>query len=614
MKLLLRVIGLALTFDAMKDGAADPITLNNWWKVMQTKLNNFAQNRRPATINSPSLAAFLLSDRNRTAAQFDLNSVKISMEKRDGKKGYVGVVRWMPPLQMDELECGDADYCQTTGVSQGYEMFPYQIDRVTRMKPVEVDDGFIRCLQEGKDEYVGEVLFNMTRAAVSTFAKQVEAEAYNLANSYIGKFPDRHMGTVSVDPGKVLNLFRDTTNAYNEINWVAESEMEMDMGQAGVDEYVMFGGTIGRHYAKLKQITVPNTQSGIDAGMLMAFEENNFFFDSYIESATGVTNPLMLLRPGALQILTYARNEGDFAYNDTPQHQRVTVVDPIFGLTWDLITNRVECGEDIKFTAFLELRWALIGYPDCDDKRDPLRVGVQDVFLYSIGCGDTPVCNLPADKQEANTCAEPYDNDCTIDEVCDPGCSLSLTGQLLGNGDYQVIAYPTPSLGANVESGGYAWEVNDVAQATPATPFIFTLSAGAYANGDVVELTTTDTKSCVATASLVVAVPEIDVDADSQDTTDGVTLDLGSGVQATLKTVQVDITNVGAGNPLTISGLTPSGDIAGFVPPTLPANAPLSFEFDFDNTSTGVKTVTITIATNDPNKASYDLVVQYEYT
>jgi hypothetical protein len=613
MKTILRVIGLLLPFSAMKDGAADPITLNNWWKVMQTKLNNFAQTRRPATINSPSLAAFLMSQRNRTAAQFDLNSVKISMEKRDGKKGYVGTVKWMPPLQMDDIECGTDDYCQTTGVSQGYEVFPYQINRVTRMKPVEVDDGFIRCLQEGKDEYVGEVMFNMTRAAVSAFAKQLEAEVYNLANNYIGKFPDRHQGTVSVDPGKVLNLFRDTTNAYNEINWVAESELEMDMGQAGVDEYVMFGGTIARHYAKLKQITVPNTTSGIDAGMLDAFDENEFFFDSYIESATEVTNPLMLLRPGALQLLTFAKNEGSFAYSDDAKHQRVTVVDPIFGLTWDLITNRVECGEDIKFTAFLELRWAVIGYPDCDDERDPLRVGVQDVFLYSIGCGDTPVCNLPADKQEANTCAEPYDNDCTIDEVCDPGCSLSLEGQLLGDGSYQVIAYPSPSLGATVESGGYAWELNAVGQATPATPFIISFASGAYANGDIVSLTTTDTKSCVATAQLVIAVPEVQVEADSNPTVDGVTLDLGSGPQATLKTTTVDIANIGALNPLTITGITPTGDYAGFIAPTLPANAPLSFDFDFDNTSTGLKSVMFTIATNDPNNPSYDLMLDFTY-
>lgn len=616
MKHNFHVVGLALQMYGMKDGAADPINLQNWWKVAQTKLNDFARNRRPSTINSPALVAFLLSERNRNAAQFNLNDVKMSFERRaDGKKGYVASVRWMPPLQMDTIAGGSGDYCPQSGETLGYEMFPYQIDRLTRTKAVEVDDGFVRCLQEGKDEYVAEVLFNLSRAAVSAWARDVSVEAYNLQNNYIGDFPDRFEGTVSTAPGKVLNLFRNTTNAYNEVNWVAESELEMDMGQAQVDEYVKFGGTIAKHYAKLKQISVPNTDAGIDPSMLMAFEESNFFFDSYIEKATGVQHPLFVMRPGALQIITYSKNQGDFVHNDE-QHQRVSIVDPILGQTWDLIINKIYCGDDVKWTAFLELRWGLIGYPDCAYEDDPLRVGVKDTFLYSIGCGDTPVCNLPSDKQAATTNSEPYDNDCTIDEVCDPTCSVSLTGQLLANGDYQVIAFPTPSLGANVESGGYDWEVNGASQATPATPYIFTLSAGAYANGDVVTLTVTDTATCEATANLVVEVPEIDVDADSQNTTDGGTLDLGSGAQGTAKVVTVDITNGGSLDPLTITGIAESGDIlaGSYVAPTLPTNAPLSFDFTFDNGSTGVKTVQFDITTNDPNTATYVLIVQYEYT
>ena len=77
----------------MKDGV-DSNTVNNFFKVLQTKITNFAQNRRPQLVNNAGTVAYLLSDRNRKAADFSIIDVKNDYEARNlGKTGFVATVR-----------------------------------------------------------------------------------------------------------------------------------------------------------------------------------------------------------------------------------------------------------------------------------------------------------------------------------------------------------------------------------------------------------------------------------------------------------------------------------------------------------------------------------------
>lgn len=616
-KFHLNILALALTFEAMKEGADDKEVVNNFWRVAQEKINNFAQNRRPALINNPGLVAFLLSDRNRQAAQFNVLDIKEDLEMRnmDGKKGYVATVKWMPPLQMSDVRGGDGTKCATDGVRQTYKIHAYKIDRTFTSKPIEIDNGLIRCIQEGKGEYEADSMFNFLRAVVSQWAQEVQKEVQTISNGYIGQFPNRFQGTEPTNPCKVLNLFRDPSNAYNQINWLGEKHFRDDMRAAGIDDYVLIGGTRLTDYGELKRIAVANDAGAFDPSMLEDITNGQIIFDDYLEEASDCADPMMVLRPGALQIATYSKNVGDFMYDDD-RHKRGTIVDPFFGLTWDVYSNTEVCGDEIKTYMFAELHWGVFGYPDCLYTDDPKRKGndgtnLTDVFLYSIGCGDTPVCQQPSETSEIVSEAKPFDNACDEDESCDSTCKVQLLPALLSNGDYQVTAIATPTPGATIDT--WAWEVNGAPVATPTPEYLLVLAQGAYANGDTVEVTVTDSDGCVAAASLVVEVPTIEVEADTNPVACGGSYDYGSVAQATGQTANVVISNAGAGT-LTVTGITPTGDvITPVVLPSLPSNGDVSFSLDFDNGSTGAKTITIVVTSNDPAtpSCSFDLTVTF---
>jgi hypothetical protein len=601
----------------MMVGADDKNVLNNFWRVAQEKINNFAQNRRPALINNPGLVAFLLSDRNRQAADFNLLEVKedLMSMNMDGKKGYVAVVKWMPPLQMQDVRGGDGTKCPSSGIRQTYKKHSFKVDRTFTSKPIEIDMGLIRCIEEGKGEYEADSMYNFLRAVVSQWAVDVQVEVETISNGYIGQFPNRFKGAESTDPCKILNLFRDTTNAYNQVNWAGEKHMKDDIRAAGIDDYVLIGGTRLTDYGELKRIAVANDSGAFDPSMLEEITNGRIIFDDYIEEISECADPMMVVRPGALQVVTYSKNVGDFTYSDD-RHRRGTLVDPFFGLTWDVYTNTEVCGDEIKTYMFAELNWGVFGYPDCLYTDDPKRKGnngenLTDVFLYSIACGDTPICSTPVELMDAVSDAKPFDNDCDEDESCESTCKVQLLPALLGNGDFQITAIVTPTAGATIST--WAWEVGGAPVATPTPEYLLVLAQGAYANGETVELTVTDSDGCVANATLIVEVPEIEVEADTNPVACGGLYDYGNVVQATGQTANVVIDNSGGGT-ISITSITPSGDVVTpVILPTLPSNGQVSFDVEFDNGSTGLKTITIVVTSNDPAtpSCSFDLTVTF---
>jgi hypothetical protein len=475
--------------------------------------------------------------------------------------------------------------------------------------------GLIRCIEEGKGEYEADSMYNFLRAVVSQWAVDVQVEVETISNGYIGQFPNRFKGAESTDPCKILNLFRDTTNAYNQVNWAGEKHMKDDIRAAGIDDYVLIGGTRLTDYGELKRIAVANDSGAFDPSMLEEITNGRIIFDDYIEEISECADPMMVVRPGALQVVTYSKNVGDFTYSDD-RHRRGTLVDPFFGLTWDVYTNTEVCGDEIKTYMFAELNWGVFGYPDCLYTDDPKRKGnngenLTDVFLYSIACGDTPICSTPVELMDAVSDAKPFDNDCDEDESCESTCKVQLLPALLGNGDFQITAIVTPTAGATIST--WAWEVGGAPVATPTPEYLLVLAQGAYANGETVELTVTDSDGCVANATLIVEVPEIEVEADTNPVACGGLYDYGNVVQATGQTANVVIDNSGGGT-ISITSITPSGDVVTpVILPTLPSNGQVSFDVEFDNGSTGLKTITIVVTSNDPAtpSCSFDLTVTF---
>jgi hypothetical protein len=227
---------------------------------------------------------------------------------------------------------------------------------------------------------------------------------------------------------------------------------------------------------------------------------------------------------------------------------------------------------------------------------------------------------MPVDKVNADMTSLALDDNCSLDQVCDPGCSVALYGNFLGNGDFQIIAIPSPALGADaLIAGNYAWTVNGGAVGTPADPNVLVLAAAAYANGDIIELTITDSTGCIAIANVVAVVPELQVTIDDGTTSntlaDGGTETLTSVAVASSPTVNVALANLGL-DPLTITTWTLTGDVvAGYVQPTVPATAPVDVDFTFDvSGGAGLKTVTLTINSNDPTTPAYTATIEITLT
>jgi hypothetical protein len=623
---------LPLYLHSMQEGAFDGDVINFWWKVGQTKVDDYFF-RGGSTINTPTLFPFILSQRNRVAGAFDLALVKMEWGARlsTGKKGMIAVVEYMPRIQMDQIEGGNGLLCDTSdSIAAGYQKYPYELKYTTTTKKIMVDNATVKCLQQGKEEFSADSIANGLSAAVSLLARDVEAVIYDIDNGYIGDFPDRFQG-VNLSPGKELALFRDPANAYNEVNWVGEDEMQADMMQSAVGEFVMFGARTAKRYAKLREISGANTSQGFDITKADTFMLQNFFYDDYLQ--LGIKNipapndalkkdPLLVYRPGALQFISRARTENEDYQIALGDQISTTVVDPVWGLTWEMQMKLEQCPSDgeYKWFTWFRLDWTVIGYPQCDSTEDPKLSNVTDVFLYNVACKDTPVCTMPVDKINADMTSLALDDNCSLDQVCDPGCSIALYGNFLSGGDFQIIAIPSPALGADaLIAGDYAWTVNGGAVATPTDPNVLVLAAGAYANGDTIELTITDSTGCIGVANVVAVVPELQVTIDDGTTSntlaDGGTETLTSVAVASSPTVNVALANLGL-DPLTITTWTLTGDVvAGYIQPTVPATAPTDIDFTFDvSGGAGVKTVTLTINSNDPTTPAYTATIDITLT
>lgn len=617
---------------AMQAGAFDGDVINFWWKVGQTKVDDYFFRGGP-TINTPTLFPFILSQRNRVAGAFNLTDVKTEWGQRlsTGKKGMIATIEYMPPLQMADMEGGNGLLCDTSdNVAAGYQKYPYELKYTTTTKKVVVDNATVKCIQQGKEEFSADSIANGLRAAVSILARDVEAVIYDIDNGFIGDFPDRFQG-VNLAPGKELALIRDPNNAYNEINELGEDELQADMQQASVGEFVMFGARTAKRYAKLREIAGANTSRGFDITKADTFQLQNFFYDDYLQ--LGIKNipapndalkkdPLLVYRPGALQFISRARTENPDYQLALGDQISTTVVDPVWGLTWEMQMKLEQCPADgeYKWFTWFRIDWAVMGYPQCDFANDPKLQAVRDVFLYNVACKDTPICNSPVDSINADMTSEVLDDNCTLDQLCDPGCSLALYGNFLANGDFQIIAIPSPAPGADpLISGNYAWTVNGGGVGTPANPNILVLAAGAYANGDIIELTVTDSTTCAAVADVAAVVPELQVTVDDGlggvVLADGGTETLLTQTVANSPTVNVALANLGL-NPLNITTWTLTGDVvAGYVQPTVPTVAPTNVDFDFDvSGGAGTKTVTLTINSNDPTTPAYSATIEIVLT
>jgi hypothetical protein len=455
------------------------IKLADAWKIIDISLNN---NSGMRSMPSPNigLLQLLVSAANKSASQVKLGNVQ-AVEQGNGKV-YKVSRRFFPRLA--ESNATSLEYCPTDGdvVKPLYDEI--EITNKTVSQKIKIDDELIRCIKESRADYQNSYVNEVLRNHINRLGKEVSTVVAN--NGFIGSFVKCDCADPAVT-SKNLPLFLSSGLG---INPVGESILDSDRKQAEIEQQlILVGGTLLDQYRKARQIASGN-DNGFDASLLDI--TRSIFYDTNLPAALGNTNEIIAMAPGALQLVTYAKNKGQFTY-DFEDQMRTTVVDPWLGIEHDVVMSYVKCNDEIELYIQFATNWAVVGMPKCWFFNDCLFDGVLDVFKYEVVCADTGYCDI---EPACGFVAAPNATDatfCESAEACEVACnalfySKTVTGEVFTGDEIdvtdavaiQINGLPF-SVGGSFDTGTEAGANNFVAAAQAALASvgsIFTVAGG----------------------------------------------------------------------------------------------------------------------------------------
>lgn len=398
------------------------IKLADAWKIIDLTLNN---NSGMRSMPSPNigLLQLLTSAANRAASRVKLGNVQ-AVEQGDGKV-YKVSRRFFPRL--GQTDTTEIEYCPTSGETIKPLYDEVEIKYKTVSRKMKIDDELMRCIKESRTDYQNAFTTEVLRNHINKLGAEVSAVVTK--GGYIGNFVNCGLQLQQKNqliggpfPGfgcKDLPLFLASGLG---INPVGESILDSDRKEAEIEQQlVLVGGTLLDQYRKARAIASGN-DNGFDASLLDI--TRSIYYDTHIPVGLGNPNGIIAMAPGALQLITYAKNQGQFQYEFEDQ-MRTTVVDPWLGLTHDVYMSYVKCAEEIELYIQFVTNWAVVGMPKCWADMDPYFAGVTDVFCYNIVCADTGYCDI---QQACGFEAKPEQTDavlCTSAQECDT-CLIEL--------------------------------------------------------------------------------------------------------------------------------------------------------------------------------------------
>lgn len=455
------------------------IKLSDAWKIIDISLNN---NNGMRSMPSPNigLLQLLTSSANRSASQVKLGNVQ-AVEQGNGKV-YKVTRRFFPRL--GESTNVDVEYCPTDGdvVRPLYD--EVEITNKTVSRKIKIDDELMRCIKESRTDYQNSYVNEVLRNHINKLGKEVSTVVAN--GGYIGNYVKCDCDDVAVTT-KNLPLF--VSSGLN-INPVGESILDSDRKQAEIEQQlILVGGTLLDQYRKARQIASGN-DIGYDASLLDITQ--SIFYDTNLPAALGNADSIIAMSPGALQLVTYAKNKGQFMYEFDDQ-MRTTVVDPWLGIEHDVIMSYVKCNDEIELYIQFVTNWGVVGMPKCWAQEDCLFDGVLDVFRYDVVCADTGYCDItPA----CGAVGSPTATDaafCDSADLCEATCraviySQEITAEVFEGAAIdvadaiaiQINGLPI-SLGGTFDTGTEAGANNFIAAvqtALAAYGFVYSVSGG----------------------------------------------------------------------------------------------------------------------------------------
>jgi len=356
------------------------ISLADAWKIIDLTLNN---NNGMRSMPSPNigLLQLLTSGANKAASSVKLGNVQ-AVEQGNGKV-YKVTRRFFPRLGQDTTT--EVEYCPTDGdvVRPLYDEI--EIKNRTVSRKIKIDDELMRCIKESRTDYQNAYVNEVLRNHINRLGQEVAAVV--ATQGLIGNFVNCDCNGAPTTV-KDLPLFMASGLG---INPVGQSLLSLDAKTAEIEQqFVLIGGSKLEQYRSLRQIS-----SGNDLGFNAALLDisRSIFYDSNLPLAMGDTDYIIAMAPGALQLVTYAKNKGQFTY-DFEDQMRTTVVDPWMGIEHDVIMSYVKCNDEIELYIQFVTNWAVVGMPKCWADQDCHFAGVLDVFKYKVICADTGYCDI----------------------------------------------------------------------------------------------------------------------------------------------------------------------------------------------------------------------------
>jgi hypothetical protein len=478
------------------------IKLADAWKIIDLSLNN---NNGMRSMPSPNigLLQLLVSAANKSASQVKLGNVQ-AVDQGNGKV-YKVARRFFPRLS--ESSATSLEYCPTDGevVKPLYD--EVEIKNKTVSQKIKIDDELIRCIKESRADYQNSYVNEVLRNHINKLGKEVSTVVAN--GGFVGNFVKCDCNSPAVT-SKSLPLFLSSGLG---INPVGESILDSDRKQAEIEQQlILVGGTLLDQYRKARQIASGN-DNGFDASLLDI--TRSIFYDTNLGAAFGNANEVIAMAPGALQLITYTKNKGEFTY-DFEDQMRTTVVDPWLGIEHDVVMSYVKCNDEIELYIQFATNWAVVGMPKCWAQNDCLFDGVLDVFKYEVVCADTGYCDI---EPACGAVGAPTATDaafCESAEACEVACQANFYNKTV-TGEYfygeeidvadavaiQINGLPI-SVGGTFDTGTEAGANNYVAAvqaALTAAGYVYSVSGGWDGTGLTLNILTTAAVTSVVIVS-----------------------------------------------------------------------------------------------------------------
>jgi hypothetical protein len=369
---------------------------DQWRNILVKMAMNVAAGRSRFSPNL-GLLPFLLSAENMEATDSTFNLGPVSQLNQGNGKKY-NMARRFYPRKGGDNSAENMTFCGVTGDSDAYKEDVVTIRYEHISKPLILDDAMLRCLEEGRDEFVNDRLMPHIRTYLETLARKVDKVVVGLAG--------KHMDGTDV---KDLPLFKADGSSYN---YVGEIQLDEDKRAALIDELRMVGGSRLSVWAGARSIASANL-NGYDASLRPAPMAP--YIDDVVSREIllqkGADNGALAIAPGALKFVSFTKFAGDFAYQSDKQ-ERTTIVDPFLGLEHDVLYVTDECGEEVRRSIQLRICFDVVGYPSCWSD-DPCFTDVNDVFVYNITCDDGSLCDIVDESCEEVAGEIAEGGDCT---------------------------------------------------------------------------------------------------------------------------------------------------------------------------------------------------------